>query len=239
VNDVENQNLYAKALFTGRASGNAAFLAAVLKNLPANGRGRVLELGCGTGDLTFALGAARPELEIVGLDISEPNIKTAAARARDLTTGRRPEFVSADYREWRAAPFDAIIADSVLQLIAIDDEDLVRRLAGDLRPGGYFIATMPERSLRNSIMVVMRRLWRGLPKSFDRLALAGAKAIYARESADLLAERIGYLRILPERLYDLKFHNLLAAAGLRLITSGLWIDPSIFKLKHRLIVYGR
>ena len=44
---------------------------------------RVLDLGCGTGSLAFALAARREPSKIVGLDISEPYVAHARTAARD------------------------------------------------------------------------------------------------------------------------------------------------------------
>ncbi|MFF4800765.1 class I SAM-dependent methyltransferase [Streptomyces sp. NPDC001351] len=78
----------------------------------ATGRaGRVLDVGCGTGGVTLAvarqLGAAGRS---VGVDISEPVI--AAARARAEREGAPASFVLADAQDhaFRPAAFDAVVS---------------------------------------------------------------------------------------------------------------------------------
>src|SRR5262245_50265355 len=44
------------------------------------GDGALLDVGCGTGALTFALARRRPQRRVVGLDLAEPFITYARAR---------------------------------------------------------------------------------------------------------------------------------------------------------------
>lgn len=57
--------------------------AAILAAAPA-GPGRAVDLGCGAGQTGIALAAARPDLAVLGLDISPELVRIAAERGRDL-----------------------------------------------------------------------------------------------------------------------------------------------------------
>jgi SAM-dependent methyltransferase len=79
--------------------------------IPLGSPARVLDIGCGTGATTLA--AARrlePQGECVGLDISEPMVTVARARAADA--GLRASFVCADAQThaFDAAGFDVLMS---------------------------------------------------------------------------------------------------------------------------------
>ena len=81
------------------------------KRSPPNAEGRVLDVGCGTGGTTLAvarrLGAGAAA---IGIDISEPMI--AAARARAEREGSPASFIRADAQThaFEPASFDTIIS---------------------------------------------------------------------------------------------------------------------------------
>lgn len=73
--------------------------------------GRVLDVGCGTGSTTLAAARALgPESHCVGIDISEPMI--AAAQARAAREGSAASFLRADaqFHAFEAASVDLIIS---------------------------------------------------------------------------------------------------------------------------------
>lgn len=65
--------------------------AAILSVAPD--RGRALDIGCGVGSTSLALAAARPEVAVVGVDLSAGLIARAAARP---ATPPAPRFVTGD-----------------------------------------------------------------------------------------------------------------------------------------------
>lgn len=120
-----------------------------LRYLPE--RGRVLEVGCGAGRFLHALRAARPGLELVGMDVS----RTALA----LLERRCPE-VEIRPIEGAALPaaegeFDAALLMDVLEHVD-DPERLVAELHRVLRPGGVLHVHVPCEG-------DPRSLWRWLP----------------------------------------------------------------------------
>ncbi|GCB51935.1 class I SAM-dependent methyltransferase [Streptomyces sp. NL15-2K] len=73
--------------------------------------GHVLDVGCGTGSTTLAVARRLgPAEQCVGIDISEPMI--TAARARAEREGARASFIRADAQDhaFEPATFDAIIS---------------------------------------------------------------------------------------------------------------------------------
>lgn len=65
---------------------------------------RVLDVGCGAGELSLALGRQNPGSEVLGIDISGDLIEVARSRGPDLSNVR---FAEADAGTWRDSAFPA------------------------------------------------------------------------------------------------------------------------------------
>ncbi len=96
---------------------------------------RLLELGCGEGDLALEL--ARRGRDVTAIDLSPERI--AAARAR-VTGGGGPAFVAGDlnYMELPAGPFDGVVAHDALHHI-LELDALLGRVERVLKPGGTLL----------------------------------------------------------------------------------------------------
>jgi trans-aconitate 2-methyltransferase len=230
---------YVEAAFSGRPGSISAFLDAVLTRVGKGKRLRVLDLGCGTGDLALQLFQHRPDIDVVGLDISEPNIAEANRRAAKIASDGKPTFHVGDYSDWSEGVFDVIVSDSVLHLIPMTSGALSQKLASDLVPGGKLIVAMPGACAHNTILIWQRRLWRATPRAFDNLGLACARLVHSKEPLHVLEDRISYMRMLPERQFDPDFENQMRNAGLIVEENIPWPGASFFKLRHRFIVLGR
>lgn len=119
---------------------------------------RVLDFGCGTGDLAAHLAG-------IGYDVTACDSSTEMMRE---LVRRRPALpaVMLD-ADWRRLPidsgaYDAVIASSVLEYV--DDVDRVlAELARMLRPGGVLLATVPDprhplRRLERVLVPIARRI---------------------------------------------------------------------------------
>ena len=97
---------------------------------------RVLDVGCGTGDVSFL--AARlvgPTGAVLGVDRSAETVEVAQGRARDAGLGN-VSFVVQDLSEVTvAAPVDALVGRLVLMYLD-DPGAALRRLLEGVRPGG-------------------------------------------------------------------------------------------------------
>ncbi|MFI0963331.1 class I SAM-dependent methyltransferase [Streptomyces sp. NPDC021080] len=83
----------------------------IVDAVPAGQGGQVLDVGCGTGGTTVAVARRLgPGGRCVGVDISEPMVK--AARARAERAGVRASFVRADAQDhvFEPAAFDAVVS---------------------------------------------------------------------------------------------------------------------------------
>jgi SAM-dependent methyltransferase len=134
----------AKYAPNGPLAGRLASLSAAV-SWYARAGDRVLDLGCGTGNLARALAAAG--LCVAGCDISEQMLAHAVSdpggRDRGLCTGwvrlapgwRRLPFAS--------EAFEVVVAASVLEYVA-EPRAVLRECARVLRPGGVVLYTVPN-----------------------------------------------------------------------------------------------
>jgi SAM-dependent methyltransferase len=106
------------------------------------GGGTVLDLGCGSGvPVARALSAAGHY--VTGVDISDVQIR----RARELVP--QAEFIRADATavDFAPASFNAVVSFYALIHIPLDEQlPLLRKVAGWLRPGGWFLGTTGYRA---------------------------------------------------------------------------------------------
>ena len=99
---------------------------------------RVLDVGCGSGDVAFlAAELAGPGGEVIGVDrAAAVNRATTRVQARHTSNVRFAEGDPAEMRFDR--PFDAVVGRLVLMYYA-NPVDAVRKLAGHLRDGGLIV----------------------------------------------------------------------------------------------------
>jgi SAM-dependent methyltransferase len=227
------------ASFTTRTDAAARLVEIWRRFRPASGPARVLDLGCGTGGAALEVARGSDGSTAVGLDIAQSNISQAAQSANEAGLSHRASFVCSSYETWQGGAFDAILSDGVLHFIDIGNQALARRLADNLAPGGLLVATMPEASLGNSLLIAFRRLWRATPAVLDRLLLALAKLLYPQFSPRMLDERLPYMRMPPVRLYDASFVAALSSVGLERVAELPWPSPSFAKLRHCVVIWHR
>ena len=111
----------------------ADLLARVPLDMPA----RVVDLGCGAGNVTAILARRFPAADVVGVDASAAMLAKARAAAPNC------RFVAADMAAWRPdAPPDLIFSNAALHWVG-DHPRLLTRLAGELAPGGVLAVQMP------------------------------------------------------------------------------------------------
>ena len=146
----------------------------------------VVDLGCGDGPLTLGLADRWPQARVVGVDSSSPML----ARARELDTGGRVEWVLARAEDWDPAslgdPIDVLTTNATLQWMP-GHLDLIPRWVGALAPAGAFAMQVPS-NFRAPSHVLMREVAARHPRAAD-LAPGLARA-------DAVAEPAAYLAVL-------------------------------------------
>jgi ubiquinone/menaquinone biosynthesis C-methylase UbiE len=117
------------------ARAEEKFGAELKRKLLANARGRVLEIGVGTG-LSFA--HYPPDVELVGVDPSEPMLRRARRRAAELRREVTLVEAPAEALPFEDESFDTVVSLAVL--CTVDDPSRVlQEIRRVLRPGGRFV----------------------------------------------------------------------------------------------------
>lgn len=126
----ELQRLIDQARFFGDLTAQVLTLAGLQPGM------RVLDVGCGTGDVSFlAAQFVGPSGAVIGIDTSADAVNVAEQRVH--TAGlTNVSFHVADVMEWTTnEPVDAVIGRLVLMYFA-DPAVALRRLAASVAPGG-------------------------------------------------------------------------------------------------------
>ncbi|MEQ8398840.1 methyltransferase domain-containing protein [Thalassobaculum sp.] len=99
---------------------------------------RVVDLGCGTGNVTAILAQRWPAATVGGVDASE----TMLARAREEHPAL--SFVAADVATWAADPaVDVLYSNAALHWLG-DHDSLFPHLFRQVAPGGWLAVQMPR-----------------------------------------------------------------------------------------------
>jgi trans-aconitate 2-methyltransferase len=103
--------------------------------------GRVVDLGCGTGELTEAVTERLAIDEMVGIDSSDAML--AKARARIDTNGGHVRFAKGDISKWTGRnDHDVVLANASLQWVP-DHPAVLARWWNALAPGGQLAVQVP------------------------------------------------------------------------------------------------
>jgi ubiquinone/menaquinone biosynthesis C-methylase UbiE len=139
----------------------------------AVGSGRVLDFGCGVGNLSRALVETFPAARVVGVDSSEESLQAAHARAPSA------QFVqSFGHLPFPTAEFDVVVAACVFHHIDQPERmHWLREISRVLVPGGFVILFE-----HNPLNPLTQRVVRRVP--FD----AGVSLIAAGNARRMLSE---------------------------------------------------
>ena len=110
----------------------------LLAQVPLRQPARVVDLGCGAGNVTAILKQRFPEAGVLGVDGSPAMLEKARAAAPDC------RFMLGDFANWQpdAAPPDLIYSNAALHWVS-NHEALFPRLVSLLAPGGVLAVQMP------------------------------------------------------------------------------------------------
>ncbi len=99
--------------------------------------GSLVDLGCGSGELTASLAKEVGASTAIGIDSSPAMLKRAAASASERIT-----FEPGDIATWTGNDIDLIVANASLQWVP-DHAAVLERWVSSLRPGGQIAVQVP------------------------------------------------------------------------------------------------
>lgn len=203
------------------------------------GDARIVEIGCGTGQMSIYL--ARADRVVIGADLTRASLLLAAAAAKRFAVDKAL-FVETDLASpgLRQAAFDIVYCSGVLHHTA-DPRESFRRIAKLVRPGGMIviglynaIARIPLR-LRRAVARLTKERWIPHdPVLDDRAAEPARREAWLRdqyrhpeEHRHTLAEvrrwfaenGIGYVRAFPTALLARENEDLFASEA-----DGWWLE---------------
>lgn len=108
----------------------------LLQRVGAGSPARVVDLGCGPGNLTRLLVERWPGAEVTGVDSSPEMVEKARRDVAGI------DFRVGDLREWDDGPVDVLVSNATLQWLP-DHLALLPRLVERVRPGGWLAFQVP------------------------------------------------------------------------------------------------
>ena len=208
----------------------------LLSRVPAESPRQVVDLGCGTGELTASLARRWPDAQVVGVDSSPAMLERATQQAGQAPG--RLRFERGDAATWAPTRrVDVLVSNALLQWVP-GHLDLLPRWVDALAPGGWLALQVPG-NFGFPSHALMREV-AALPRFADRLdgVLRGTEsvgapldyaAVLATAGCTVDAWETTYLHVLdPEGEHgDDAVLAWVEGTGLRPVTDALADDPSL------------
>src|SRR5688500_9619738 len=153
----------------------------LLAELPRGAR--ILEVGCGGGQLAVEIAEERPDVSPVGVDLSPAQVARAARRARHL--GERARFVQGDAQAlaFPDASFDAVVSIGSIKHWP-DPRRGLAECARALAPGGHLVVVEVDRGCRHDDARAFVARWR-MPRALRPVGLVIFRTFVAGQAIDL------------------------------------------------------
>jgi tRNA (cmo5U34)-methyltransferase len=139
---------------------------ALLEYLPADLKvDRIMELGCGTGNLSVLIAERFPEATIDLIDLSAESLQVCQRRMQDAA---RYQFRTSDFRSLddQQGSFDLILSSiAIHHLTSIEKQKLFATLFRMLRPGGVFAYADQHAGATPSIIKRHHQYWHEISRA--------------------------------------------------------------------------
>jgi SAM-dependent methyltransferase len=174
-------------------------------------RGRLLDVGCGTGDLALAF--RRHGWDIAGVEPSAAACTHAAAAGIDVHNGTLEDAL------WDGPTFDAVVFNHSLEHIG-DPADALRRAAAILRPGGTVAVAVPNFASWHRRLFGARWYQLDLPRHLQHFDGASLRGLMESAGLEPVATTTASMR--PSVLMSLQYvvfgRAVLTGRPMRLVT---------------------
>jgi 2-polyprenyl-3-methyl-5-hydroxy-6-metoxy-1,4-benzoquinol methylase len=169
---------------------------------------KILDIGCGNGNISLALGALG--YEVIGIDVDPMSIEMAKSRNVFSTVS----FQVLDANSFAVQDvFDAIICSEVLEHLT-KPKELTESIYKILKPGGVFVATVPNGYGPRELLIT--RTVQFLSRNgFDKIILTIKKALgYHAKTIQSSNEDLTHLQFFSFHA----FHTLISSSGFTLLS---------------------
>jgi len=157
----------------------------LVARVPAEAPRRVVDLGCGPGNLTRLLSRRWPDAVVEGVDSSPEMVERATS---DGETDRL-RFRVGDLRDWSPEePVDVLLSNATLQWVP-GHLDLLAQLVAAVRPGGWLAFQVPGNFGERSHTAIAEL--RAAPRWRERLAGLEIEHPSSEDPAVYLATLVG------------------------------------------------
>lgn len=170
----------------------------IIEKLPA---GRVLDYGCGYGDLTYAISRTHPD--VIGVDVAPDRVEFARSQYAPL----RFEVCPEKGLPFADASFD-IVASVVVVPFVPDPEAYLDEVRRVLKPGGHLV-------IATKTWPVLRRMYRRLRDGKGVGTRARSKLhLHTLDTTAALLAQHGFTVLRRDAFYDPYFSNRKNAADI-------------------------
>lgn len=157
-----------EVLFLGTAGPmRRRVLRPIVRALP-DGRGRVLDVACGTGRTLYALSQALPQATLHGVDLSGPYLDEARRLVGDRATLQRADACALPFHD---ASFDVVTTTWLLHELPADARRrTLREMARVVKPGGTVVVLASAQHVESPALRPILTLF---PRDFHEPYYAG------------------------------------------------------------------